>query len=40
VLHPFGDSGLTDEDARVFIETLKYSFPEFLLRNEKDTLEG
>jgi serine/threonine protein kinase len=40
VLRPFGDPGLTDENARVFIGTLRYSSPEFLKRTEKDTLEG
>lgn len=40
VLRPFGDPSLTDEDARVFVGTLRYSSPEFLLRTEKDTLEG
>jgi len=40
VLRPFGDPGLTDEDARVFVGTLRYSSPEFLLRTESDTLEG
>jgi len=40
VLRPFGDSSLTDEDARVFIGTLRYSSPEFLLRDERDTVEG
>jgi len=40
VLRPFGDPGLTDEDARVFVGTLRYSSPEFLLRTESDTVEG
>lgn len=40
VLRPFGDPSLTDEDARVFVGTLRYSSPEFLLRAEQDTLEG
>ncbi|HEX7379932.1 MAG TPA: protein kinase [Pirellulales bacterium] len=40
VLRPVGDSDLTDEDARVFIGTLRYSSPEFLTRTEKDSVEG
>ena len=40
VLRPFGDPSLTDENARTFIGTLRYSSPEFLLRTESDTLEG
>lgn len=40
VLRPFGDPGLTDEDQRVFVGTLRYSSPEFLLRKESDTPEG
>lgn len=36
VLRPFGNPGLTDEDARVFVGTLQYSSPEFLLRAEED----
>jgi serine/threonine protein kinase len=40
VLRPIGDSDLTDEDARVFIGTLRYSSPEFLTRTEQDTVEG
>jgi serine/threonine protein kinase len=40
VLRPFGDAGLTDEDAKVFIGTLRYSSPEFLLREENDTEDG
>ncbi len=40
VLRPFGNPGLTDEDERVFIGTLRYSSPEFLIRTEEDTLEG
>lgn len=40
VLRPFGDPNLTDEDARVFVGTLRYSSPEFLLRTELDTAEG
>ena len=40
VLRPFGDSSLTDEDARVFIGTLRYSSPEFLTRTEQDSVEG
>jgi serine/threonine protein kinase len=40
VLRPFGDSNLTDEDARVFIGTLRYSSPEFLTRTEEDSIDG
>ena len=40
VLRPFGDGGLTDDDARGFVGTLRYSSPEFLLRTETDTCEG
>ena len=40
VLRPFGTPNLTDEDARVFVGTLRYSSPEFLLRTESDTPEG
>lgn len=40
VLRPIGDSDLTDEEARVFIGTLRYSSPEFLTRTEQDTVEG
>src|SRR5882724_4577 len=40
VLRPFGDPGLTDDEARIFVGTTRYSPPEFLLRNEKDTPDG
>ncbi len=40
VLRPFGDPGLTDDEARTFIGTLRYSSPEFLIRTEKDTPDG
>lgn len=40
VLRPIGLSDLTDVDQRPFIGTLRYSAPEFLLRQEEDTTEG
>jgi eukaryotic-like serine/threonine-protein kinase len=41
VLRPIGEPGLTDNDAiRAFVGTLQYSSPEFLLREEEDTLAG
>lgn len=40
VLRPIGNSDLTDEEARHFIGTLRYSSPEFLMRAELDTIEG
>lgn len=40
VLRPFEDPNLTDEDARNFIGTLRYSSPEFLVRKEEDSEEG
>ncbi|QDT43488.1 Serine/threonine-protein kinase PknJ [Gimesia alba] len=40
VLRPFGDPGLTDDEGRVFIGTLQYSSPEFLMRTEQDKLDG
>ena len=40
VLRPFGDPSLTDDNAMIFVGTSRYSSPEFLLRNEKDTPEG
>ncbi|WP_404309697.1 protein kinase domain-containing protein [Neorhodopirellula lusitana] len=40
VLRPFGDSDLTDQEARVFIGTLRYSSPEFLNRTEDESKEG
>jgi serine/threonine protein kinase len=40
VIRPFKVGDLTDEDQRIFLGTLRYSSPEFLLRAEKDTVEG
>lgn len=40
VLLPIGLSDLTDVDQRFFIGTLRYSSPEFLMREEEDTIEG
>lgn len=40
VLRPIGSSDLTDEQARNFVGTLRYSSPEFLMRTELDTVEG
>jgi len=40
VFRPIGDSDLTDEEARVFIGTLRYSSPEFLTRKEQGTVEA
>jgi len=40
VVRPFGLSELTDEDQITFVGTLQYSSPEFLLRDEIDTMEG
>ncbi|MBS1064292.1 protein kinase [Gluconobacter wancherniae] len=41
VLRPVGEPGLTDDDGiQNFVGTLQYSSPEFLLREEKDTIEG
>jgi len=41
VLKPIGEVGLTDVDGqRVFVGTLQYSSPEFLLRDEKDDAAG
>ena len=41
VLKPFGEAGITDVDnQRLFIGTLQYSSPEFLLRNEEHNAEG
>ncbi|WP_448093660.1 protein kinase domain-containing protein [Pseudomonas lini] len=40
VLLPIGVSNLTDVDQRIFIGTLRYSSPEFLRREEEDTIEG
>lgn len=36
VIRPLGDSSITDQDQRPFIGTLRYSSPEFLLREEKN----
>jgi serine/threonine protein kinase len=40
VIRPVGTAELTDETQRYFLGTLRYSPPEFLLRNEEDTPEG
>jgi serine/threonine protein kinase len=41
VLRPFSGSDLTDDDGiQAFIGTLQYSSPEFLLRQEEQTVEG
>jgi serine/threonine protein kinase len=40
VLRPFGVSGLTDDEQRKFVGTLQYSPPEFLVREEQDSIEG
>lgn len=40
VLRPIASSNLTDLDQRAFIGTLRYSSPEFLLRQEEDTIKG
>ncbi len=40
VMRPIGDSDLTDHEQREFLGTLRYSSPEFLFREEKNTLEG
>lgn len=40
VMRPIGASSVTDEISRPFIGTLRYSSPEFLLREEEDTTEG
>lgn len=40
VLRPVGLSDLTDVNARFFIGTLRYSSPEYLLRQEEDSTEG
>jgi serine/threonine protein kinase len=41
VLRPMGQPGLTDDGGiQPFIGTLQYSSPEFLLRQEKDEVEG
>jgi eukaryotic-like serine/threonine-protein kinase len=40
VLRPIGRSDITDESAPLFIGTLQYGPPEFLVREEEDTAEG
>ena len=41
VLKPIGEAGLTDVDGqRLFVGTLQYSSPEFLLRDEANTENG
>lgn len=40
VLRPISGSDLTDDQGRPFIATLRYSSPEYLLREEEDSLEG
>lgn len=41
VIRPVAGSGLTDGDKlKPFVGTLQYSSPEFLLREEEDTVEG
>ncbi|MCW2362459.1 MULTISPECIES: protein kinase domain-containing protein [Sphingobium] len=41
VLKPVGEIGVTDANGiQSFVGTLQYSSPEFLLRNEEDTIEG
>lgn len=40
VLRPIGLSNLTDVDQRSFIGTLRYGAPEFLQRQEEDSVEG
>lgn len=41
VLKPIGEVGLTDTDGqRLFVGTLQYSSPEFLLRAEEDDADG
>lgn len=40
VVRPFGAIGLTDEEQRAFVGTLQYSPPEFLVREEQDSVEG
>ena len=40
VIRPFGMSEMTDEDQVTFVGTLQYSSPEFLIRDEIDTMEG
>lgn len=40
VIRPVGVPGLTDVNMKPFIGTLRYSSPEFLLRQEEDSQEG
>src|SRR6266851_1321188 len=40
VIRPFGLIEMTDEDQVTFVGTLQYSSPEFLLRDEIDTMDG
>jgi len=40
VLRPFGVTGLTDIEKQSFVGTLQYSPPEFLVREEEDSLDG
>lgn len=40
VVRPIGTGSITDNNARPFIGTLRYSSPEFLLRQEEDTILG
>jgi len=41
VLKPIGEAGITDVDGqRLFVGTLQYSSPEFLLRDEEDSEAG
>lgn len=40
VIRPIGNGDLTDDDSKPFVGTLRYSSPEFLLREEKDNITG
>ena len=40
VMRPIGETDLTDNEQREFLGTLRYSSPEFLFREERDTVEG
>lgn len=40
VIRPFFKSDITDMEAKIFIGTLRYSSPEFLMRCEQDTCDG
>jgi serine/threonine protein kinase len=40
VMRPIAGSNITDESSRPFIGTLRYSSPEYLLREEQNTIEG